>query len=118
MVCCLVWILPSGTLTSNDKHGFPNRPEAAKARDAFHLKTTCVQTFGQGSFGKKTNVTSVGTKMPIEIGRDDNQILDPTMIWGGEQKQPSGTEKTVNLADEFRYSEEMFDYFRTEADIE
>ena len=103
----------------DNKHGFPYGPDAANARDAFNPKPSRLETFGQGSFGKKANVTSMGTEMLLEIGRDDNQILDPTMIWGGEQKQPTRKEKTMNLADEFPCGEEeMFDNFRTEANIE
>ena len=86
--------------------------------DPLYTKASQLEVLTHRSFREEPDVARVRFKMFLKCEGDNAQILDPTMIWSGEQKQTVLYEKAGNLTDESLDIEEMLNDFRTEADIE
>ena len=82
------------------------------------MKASQLEILTHRSFREEPDVARVRFKMFLKCEGDNEQILDPTMIWSGEQKQTVLYEKAGNLTNKPPDIEEMFNDFRTEADIE
>lgn len=81
------------------------------------MKSTRLETLSQGSLGEEANVATGRGEMLVEIERNDEQVLEPPMIWSGKQSQTVSYEEAMNLTNEPPDIEEMFDDFCAEADV-
>jgi hypothetical protein len=107
-----------GMFPHYDKHRFPDWPVPPNTIDLLHTKASRLEALTHRPFREEPDVARARSKMLLKGECDNAQILDPTMVWSGQQKETVLCEEAVNLTNESHNIEEMFDDFCTEADIE
>jgi len=68
--------------------------------DPLYTKAAQLEVLTHRSFREEPDVARVSFKMFLKCERDNEQILDPTMVWSGEQKQAILYEKAGNFTNE------------------